>query len=261
MKKSKLSVAALILAFACLAGSCAGTTPQTRNPDKTGDGASAEQVTPETSGSQGSDSGSSDSSSSGSNWQPGIFDYDQDIPIGGNYDFSTVYDYTGATLTAASGNMTAIAGVYEATSGAAIYANRNTSTPFPYGTYSADVINKGTDTGIIFGLTASASTFWEGAGISYYFFFVSMSGSAYLGKTDNGAWSALVTPSISGWSATTKYNVKVIFKGNKILGFIDGKHMLTYTDASPLTGTGWGIRAGGTGATIENLQITSSFDA
>lgn len=260
MKKTKLSVAALILAFACLAG-CTGVTPQTRNPEKTGDGTPAEQVTPETNGSQGSGGGSSDSSSSDSDWLPDILDYDKDVPIGGNYDFSTVYDYTGATLTAASGSMTAIAGVYEATSGAAIYANRNASTPFPYGTYSADVINNGTDSGIIFGLTASNSTFWEGSGISYYFFFVSMSGAAYLGKTDNGTWSALSTPSISGWNATTKYNVKVIFKGNKILGFINGKHMITYTDASPLNGTGWGIRVGGTGATIENLQISSSFEA
>lgn len=190
---------------------------------------------------------------------PGIMDFDPDNPIGGDYDFSTVYDYTGATLKDASGTFVEENGAYTAQYGAALYVNRNEQYPFPYGTLSADVISKGTDTGIVFGLSANRNYFWEGSGISYYFFFVSQAGRAYLGKADNGGWAALSEREIPNYSGNTKYNVKVIFKGNKILCYIDGQQMLSYADSNALAGTGWGIRAGGVGATISNVQISSSF--
>ena len=256
MKKSKLSVAALLLAFTCFVGGCAGVTSQTRNPEKTSDGASAEQVTPETSGSQDSNDGSS-----ASDWQPSIYDYDEDVPIGGNYDFSTVYDYSNYSLTVRNGALdSSTAGTYAVASGSSslICATLDTATPFPYGSFTADVVNNTSDTGIIFGLSSTSETFWE-AGSSYYFFFVSQVGLLYLGKVDNG-WQMLAAPKISGWTAGTKYTIRVIYKGNKILGFVNGTHMFSYTDSSPLTGTGWGVRIGAAGATVSNLKITSSFD-
>ena len=261
MKKTKLSVAALLLAFTCFVGGCAGVTSQTRNPEKTGDGASAEQVTPETNSSQGSSGSSSDSSSSASDWQPGIYDYDEDVPIGGTYDFSTVYNYSSYSLTARDGALdNSTAGTYAVASGSSrlLCATQDTATPFPYGSFTADVVNNTSDTGIIFGLSSTSDKFWE-AGSSYYFFFVSQVGLLYLGKVDNG-WQMLAAPKISGWTAGTKYTIRVIYKGNKILGFVNGTHMFSYTDSSPLTGTGWGVRIGAAGATVSNLKITSSFD-
>ena len=54
-----------------------------------------------------------------------------------------------------------------------------------YGSLEATLTLAGTasDNGIVFALTeGSASTYWENAGTSYYFYFVSQIGNAYLGR-------------------------------------------------------------------------------
>lgn len=55
------------------------------------------------------------------------------------------------------------------------------------------------DSGIIVCLNSNANTtFWE-INVSYYFFFINIEGSAYLGKVNNGTWTAeRVVPIIKG---------------------------------------------------------------
>ena len=149
------------------------------------------------------------------------------------------------------------------TSNGSLYACTDNAFKFPYGTISADVINNGADAGIIFGLSASSDRFFDGgSGASYYFYFVSMSGYAYLGRTTtSNAWQALMTTTISGYNKSTQYNIKAVFRGNKIICYVNNQVVFTYTDASPLTGTGWGLRSNnGTNSTISNLTLSSSIE-
>ena len=190
---------------------------------------------------------------------PDIIDKDEFVDLVDKGDYSKVYDYTNASLTTCWGNMTVSEGIYTSTTAGAIMANKDSSTPFPYGTISADVMNNGSDTGIIFGLTANASSFWEGAGITYYFYFVSQGGTAYLGKADNGTWSVLGQHTIENFSAQATYNIQVIYKESRVLCYLDGECVLGFLSSS-LPGTGWGLRAGASGAVISNIQISSSVE-
>lgn len=55
------------------------------------------------------------------------------------------------------------------------------------------------DSGIVFGLEDNGSSeFWE-KGVSYYFYFVSIDGLAYLGKVANGAWQICSTSTLKGF--------------------------------------------------------------
>ena len=70
----------------------------------------------------------------------------------------------------------------------------NKQDEFIYGHLSVDINigNEKKDNGIIFSLEDNdLANFWEGNQVSYYFYFISISGTAYLGKTDNGNWSML----------------------------------------------------------------------
>ena len=129
--------------------------------------------------------------------------------------------------------------------------------PFPYGTISADVMNNGSDSGIVFGLSTIRNSFWEGAGVSYYFAFVSYQGILFLGRTVNGVWTTLTYTDIIGYTADTTYNLKVLYRVDKIVLLLDDVPMLSYRADAPLSGTGWGIRAGAAGATISNIKISN----
>ena len=188
---------------------------------------------------------------------PGIFDDEPFIDMENSRDFSTQYDYSGAVLTSKNGNCTIENGVYTATTSSSIYANMDASTPFPYGTISADIMNNGSDSGIVFGLSSISNSFWEGNGVSYYFAFVSYQGVLFLGRTINGSWSSITYTDITGFNASNTYNLKVLYRVDKIVIFLDGVPMLQFRTDEPLTGTGWGIRTGAVGAKISNLQISS----
>lgn len=254
MKVTKLVLIALVCLTLCM-GACIGTYA----PEATG-GGEAGVITPNPSPDQGGEQPPVDDSGEYEEFIPGILDYDPNVPSDFDYDFSTIYDYTGAKLTAASGSFLEVEGIYASSGGSALYVNRDENTPFPYGTFSAKVMNNGTDSGIVFGLSSNKNSFWEGAGISYYFYFVSFSGMAYLGKADNGGWAALSEKQIANYSASNTYELKVIYKGNKILCFVNGVQMLSYSETAPLKGTGWGIRAGGADVVISDLAIASTFD-
>jgi len=188
---------------------------------------------------------------------PSLKDDEPFVDMESSRDFSKQYDYTDAVLYSYNGSCTVEDGVYTAETASSIYANMDASTPLPYGIISADIVNNGGDTGLVFGLSANKTTFWEGAGINYYFAFVSQSGTLYLGRTREGAWSALAYATISGYSASTTYNVQVVNRIDKIVIFLDGVPMISYRVSEPLTGTGWGIRTGAVGAKVSNLTVTS----
>ena len=172
-------------------------------------------------------------------------------------DFSTQYDYSFAGMYAASGEFESLDGKYTAKTANAMNVHMSSYAPFPYGTISADVMNNGSDSGIVFGLSTIRNSFWEGAGVSYYFAFVSYQGILFLGRTVNGVWTTLTYTDIIGYTADTTYNLKVLYRVDKIVLLLDDVPMLSYRADAPLSGTGWGIRAGAAGATISNIKISN----
>ncbi len=188
---------------------------------------------------------------------PEVLDDDPFISMGDEYDFSKQYDYTNAKLSSASGVFSFEEGTYTASTSSVLYVNNDNSTPFPYGTISADIMNNGGDTGVVFGLSSSKSYFWEGEGIEYYFVFISQGGTVYIGRAFDGGWTNFGEATIADYSPSKTYNLTVLYRVNKIICYLDGVNVLGVSVSEPLTGTGWGIRAGKTGATISNVVITS----
>ena len=223
-KRLLIATIALIITVVCAGCSVSQGAPKTYvpkvngngsessvvNPSVNGDGETAEVVSPSVNGTGG---GTTDKEP----FVPDIIDKDPFVSMGDDYDFSKQYDYTNATLSAGSGSFNVSNGVYTATSANSIQSNLNTSTPFPYGTISANIKNNGGDVGLIIGLSTSSYTFWEGNGISYYFVFINKDGLCYVGKTNNGAWSVVGHVQIQNFNPQTTYNLKVIYRVNKII--------------------------------------------
>lgn len=133
---------------------------------------------------------------------------------------------------------------------------------FKYGTLSAKVTLGGTknDCGLVFGLTSSANTYWEGSGISYYFLFISSTGYISLGKTDNGNWSNSGWIQLNNFSENASYTLKVVRDDSTVYCYVDNSLKITFADSSVLTGTGYGVRAGASNVTFsEILNISSEY--
>ncbi len=193
-------------------------------------------------------------------WVPDIIDKDTDKSLeDSSFDDSVKYVYSDPVFTAKQGNFLSSDGIFTTTV-AHTLATTN-QTPFPYGTISCTVTSSNTcDTGIVFGLTDSnAMSYWEN-GVSYYFYFVGQGGNAYLGKVNNGTWSALSVVSIGGTVQQGKeYDLKVVVKSNVMICYMDGELMFSYRDNAFLKGTGYGIRSGMSGATFKNFNVTSEY--
>lgn len=192
---------------------------------------------------------------------PSFTDDEPFVDMEDDRDYSKQYDYEGAVLSPKNGSCDISDGVYTCTGASTIHANLSAATPFPYGTISADVMNNGSDSGIIFGLSSTQNYFWEGGGVSYYFAFVNSEGILFLGRTVNGTWSTLAYTDVAGFSATKTYNLKVLYRVDKVVLFLDDVPMLYYRTDAPLTGTGWGIRMGIQGATVSNIAISNKVTA
>ena len=188
---------------------------------------------------------------------PGLGVDDPFIDMEDDRDYSKQYDYTNAVLSPRNGSCTISEGVYTTTANSSIYANTESATAFPYGTISADVMNNGSDSGLIFGLSSNSNQFWEGQGISYYFAFISYEGNLFLGRTDNNAWSTLSYVKIAGFDKTATYNLKVLYRVEKIILFVNDEPLISFRTTEPLSGTGWGIRTGIAGAQISNIVISN----
>ena len=90
---------------------------------------------------------------------PDLKDDEPFVDMESAYDFSRQYDYSGVVLANRFGTCDVFDGEYTATSAQSIYANTDASTPFPYGTLSADVMNNGSDCGLVFGLSSASVYF------------------------------------------------------------------------------------------------------
>lgn len=188
---------------------------------------------------------------------PSIDDDEPFVDMETPRDFSKQYNYQYADLTLKYGKFDISDGVYTATQPSTLYAHTSLAAPFPYGTISADVMNNGSDSGIVFGLSSNKDVYWEGSGVSYYFAFISYEGILFLGKTDNGVWSSLAYTSITGFNPSKTYNLKVLYRVDKIILFLDDVPMVYFRTEKPLTGTGWGIRTGAVGAQISNIVVSN----
>ncbi|MFA6860776.1 MAG: GDSL-type esterase/lipase family protein [Bacilli bacterium] len=114
------------------------------------------------------------------------------------------------------------------------------------------------DSGIVFGLSDNdQSTYWEGKNISYYFFFTSLSGLAYVGKTDNGQWSILQMKQIPDFSNSGTYTLKAVFDGKYSTFYLNGEKYFSNIQSSPLTGGKWGLRAGKSGVVYTKIKAHS----
>ena len=117
------------------------------------------------------------------------------------------------------------------------------------------------DNGIVFGLSDDdKASYWEGSGIRYYYFFVSQAGLAYLGKTDNGGWQVCATKQINDYSNTATYRLRVTRHDDTIFCFVDDALYIAFTDASPLPGNRFGLRAGGREVVYTGLSVLRAND-
>ncbi len=133
---------------------------------------------------------------------------------------------------------------------------------FEYGVYQADVSinNPVSQNGIVFSLSEDKRYYWEGSGISYYFFYITETGRAALGKTDNGTWATVFDKVIRNFEKVHTYQMKIVKDENTISCYVDGILYGTYSDNSPLEGTKIGIRAGDTGVSFQNIKIHEEED-
>lgn len=196
---------------------------------------------------------------------------DKPIPPPYEFDDSVKYDYSGVTYTNRWGGFTDGGGAY---TGIADYGNLALCEDpgFPYGTISCTVrSNDLVDTGIIFCASETGDVYDE-AEMSYYFYFLGMGGSAYLGKWNGpkNEWQALTVVSLGkAVDPDKEYELKVILKANNIACFMDGELMFGFKDKEFLTGTGFGMRvnahpdvnasSSAAGVTISDLTVSSGY--
>ncbi len=131
---------------------------------------------------------------------------------------------------------------------------------FVYGTLEATMSPCGnrTDNGIIFSLSSNGlNSFWE-TGVSYYFFFLSTGGTAYLGKVDGGTWTACQVVPVPGYNENNTYTLKVEKTDSVIYCYVNGESYIAYQDDFPLEGTGYGLRAGASGVEYSSISCASS---
>lgn len=116
-----------------------------------------------------------------------------------------------------------------------------------------------TDNGIVFGLSDNGKTvFWE-QGVSYYFFFISKDGTAYLGKVLDGTWSALQVVPIPNYVINATYEIKVAWDGTKVRGYINDEMLISYVDPNPLRGNKIGLRAQTAGVEYTDIVLSNEL--
>jgi hypothetical protein len=177
-------------------------------------------------------------------WFSGGKQYDFSAPVTQDITIQALWEkvYT-SDLYVAMGAPTAISNGFASSNGANILVN--TSQRFDRGSIEVTVSSSlPSDSGIIFCVENNgASSFWE-HNVSYYFFFVSIEGHAYLGKVNNGKWSALKTLPIANFSQGDSYTIKVILNGTDIYCYVNGELYFGYSEIRFLTGGGFGLRTG-----------------
>ena len=169
-----------------------------------------------------------------------------------NYDYdSEVYDFPKGTFEFEENK------IVSSSTNAIVVSNAKT---FSEGSLEVTMALKQskTDNGIVFALSDNGKTeYWE-EGVSYYFFFVNKDGTAFLGKVDNGKWSALTYISIKNYNNSGTYKLKVTKHNSDIYCFINDSLYFSYKDSNPLTGNKYGLRAGGNNVTYTSINLVSA---
>ncbi len=130
---------------------------------------------------------------------------------------------------------------------------------FRHGTIGCTVrTDTDTDSGIVFGLNSNDEFFWEGEGISYYFFFLSLEGTAYLGKADDGNWFILKQVPYS-FNQNDEYTLKAIYQGSKICCYVNDEFVFGVRDHKPLNGSGFGVRSGKANTRFSDFYVTCEY--
>ncbi len=120
------------------------------------------------------------------------------------------------------------------------------------------------DHGIVFALTeGTSSTYWEGNGSSYYFFFIDANSNARLGKTGTSStgaptWSNCGEKPITGFTRGLNHTLKVEYNGSRIKCYVDGELYINFVDNAGLTGTKYGFRSGLANIVYSNVNCQST---
>ncbi len=146
---------------------------------------------------------------------------------------------------------------YKSVGGSLIMANTNQD--FNCGSIEVTVNSPSkSDSGIIVCLNNNgSSTFWE-SGVSYYFFFVNIDGNAYLGKINNGIWSAKKVVPISDYVQGADYTLKVELNGTDLYCYVDGQLYISFSEYRFLSGGGFGIRTGTSGVSFTDFKVNGT---
>lgn len=114
------------------------------------------------------------------------------------------------------------------------------------------------DSGLVFGMEDDVDEmiwFWEN-GPAYYMLFASDAGNLYLSKVNHNGqvWNNLMEVPIPGFAHGQEVTIKVEFDGaGNIKGYANGELLITYTDANPLAGNRYGVRAEITGVSYSSV--------
>lgn len=196
---------------------------------------------------------------------------DKPVPEPRPFDDTVKYDYSGVVYENVSGRFTESDGTYTA-----VIPNFDLAlccdTPFPYGTVSCTVrTNNLVDAGFLFCVTDPPVGAFNDANMMYYYYFIGMGGSAYLGKWNGkkNEWSALRVKQLGAVDPNRDYELKVVLKSNYMVCFVDGEVMFGYKDEDFSEGTGFGLRvtahpdvnpaSSATGVTISDVRVTSEY--
>lgn len=112
------------------------------------------------------------------------------------------------------------------------------------------------DSGIIVCLNSNSNAnFWE-INVSYYFFFINVEGNAYLGKVNNGTWTAERVVPIKDFNQETEYVLKVVLNGTDLYCYVNGELYMAFSEYNFLTGGGFGLRAGAENVSFMNFSVS-----
>ncbi len=119
------------------------------------------------------------------------------------------------------------------------------------------------DAGIVVSASGNGLRYWEGEGIAYYFFFIGWGKNAehpvaYLGKTDNGKWTALKVIDINSLTFGEPYKLKVVLNGTDLNCYVNDKLYIVFSERRFLRGTGYGIRAGAVATEFSDFSVSKT---
>jgi len=138
----------------------------------------------------------------------------------------------------------------------------NMTDGFDQGTIEVSVTaDRLSDNGIVFCVDAPGGSFDQGMGISYYFFFLGQNGTVYLGKTQNGVWTALKVHELGNAIVSGKaYKLKVVLSGTDVCCYVDDKLYVMFSETRFLQGTGYGIRSGNADAKFQGFRVSAETE-